>query len=92
MFGAVTPVIMRCFHFLCYSDGVQDTLLRCAKLEVRKRALEAREQQLDEAYQQRMTSKYDAVEDATEEEGDDGAEDDDDEEEEDDEDVSSCDC
>jgi Mg-chelatase subunit ChlI len=71
---------------------VQDTLLRCAKLEVRKRALEAREQQLDEAYQQRMTSKYDAVEDATEEEGDDGAEDDDEEEEEDDEDVSSCDC
>jgi TATA-binding protein-associated factor Taf7 len=65
--------------------GVQDTLLRCAKLEVRKRALEAREQQLDEAYQQRMTSKYDAVEDATEEEGDDGAEDDEDEEDEEDE-------
>jgi type II secretory ATPase GspE/PulE/Tfp pilus assembly ATPase PilB-like protein len=70
--------------------GVQDTLLRCAKLEVRKRALEAREQQLDEAYQQRMTSKYDAVEDATEEEGDDGVEDDEDEEDEEDdeEDVS----
>jgi hypothetical protein len=69
---------------------LQDTLLRCAKLELRKRMLEAREVQLDAQYQQRMTSKYDAAEDATEEEGDEEEDEDEEgEDEEGDEEVSA---
>ena len=47
-------------------EELQDTLLRCAKLESRKRSLEAQEAQLDERYRRSLQSKYDAAESADE--------------------------
>eukprot|EP01032_Pedospumella_encystans_P013349 gene13349-15376_t len=62
-------------------EELQDTLLRCAKLETRKRSLEAQEADLEARYRRALQGKYDAAEDAEE-----GEEDGDDEEEEDEED------
>jgi len=61
-------------------EELQDTLLRCAKLESRKRSLEAQEAQLEQQYRRSLQGKYDAAEDADEnEEGNDDEEQDDDE-------------
>ncbi len=68
-------------------EELQDTLLRCAKLETRKRSLEAQEADLEARYRRALQGKYDAAEDAEE-----GEEDEDEEEEEEEEDhyVSCC--
>ena len=59
-------------------EELQDTLLRCAKLEVRKRVLDVQEEELGRLYKRSMQGKYDEEEEVEEEE-DDGEEDDEDE-------------
>lgn len=49
-------------------EELQDTLLRCAKLETRKRSLEAQEADLEARYRRALQGKYDAAEDAEENE------------------------
>jgi ribosomal protein L12E/L44/L45/RPP1/RPP2 len=44
-------------------DELQDTLLRCAKLEVRKRMLDVQEEELGRMYQRERQRQYDAQED-----------------------------
>lgn len=74
----------------CYAyDVSQDTLLRCAKLEVRKRKLDEQEGQLERLYQRSLQSKYDVAEDADEDGEEEEDEQDDEEDQEYDDEVST---